>query len=653
MPQTSKIVPSVPTELIGNNLARFVLVSPSTYDEENRTVEAVFSAGSSRMIYGIEEVLEISKEAINLERLEKDIVPFLDHHNKRSLDAVLGKVVSASINDGKLIGTIKFGEGDSAKRAEEMVRNGELSGLSIGYTVEQWTQVRTEGADHDTLTATKWTLLEVSLVSVPADAEALIRSAIPHKDFNRADAQFNQEVTQVPKKAEGQSVAPIENTPDEQTRGAIAEATTQVDANTVTRAERTRISEIHDIGKRAGMSHDDIKTAIDSEDSVDDFRKRAFEKMAKVSEAAPITATTSITADGRDRFIEGASLGMMARAAIGGERNEFTSLRLEDLARESLERTSVSTRGMDRMPLVGEAFTRSGSGMHSTADFPLILQNVARLSMLKGFDEIEETFSKFTSVGTHTDFKEVKRVDVGLFPELAPKGEGGEYKHATIGESGVSAFLSTYGRTFGVTREMIINDDLNAITKIPLKMGRAAKRTIGTLVFLVFTNPAYKFKGKDLFHADYKNLSAGSLPTISSLKAARKSMAMMQDDGKVATALNIAPKYIICGPETSDDIAVLLAAQADPDAKHVGVPNVVRNMAELVQEGRISNGDFFLLADQHAHDTIEVTYLEGNEEPFLDQTDVWRKDGTEFKVRQDVGVNVLSEKGLHKVPQPA
>ena len=47
-------------------------------------------------------------------------------------------------------------------------------------------------------------------------------------------------------------------------------------------------------------------------------------------------------------------------------------------------------------------------------------------------------------------------------------------------------------------------------------------------------------------------------------------------------------------------------------------------------------------------DTIEVTYLDGVEEPFLDQRDGWTVDGTEMKVRLDAGVKALHWRGLYR-----
>jgi HK97 family phage prohead protease len=80
-------------------------------------------------------------------------------------------------NGDQLVGTLTFGQTDRAKQIEGMVARGELTGVSIGYRVSTWEIQVTIDSDVETWRATRWELLEVSLVSVPADANAGIRAA--------------------------------------------------------------------------------------------------------------------------------------------------------------------------------------------------------------------------------------------------------------------------------------------------------------------------------------------------------------------------------------------------------------------------------------------------------------------------------------------
>ncbi|KJC37148.1 hypothetical protein UP09_28300 [Bradyrhizobium sp. LTSP885] len=93
------------------------------------------------------------------------------------------------------MGKLAFNQTAEGRKAEGMVSRGEIAGISAGYRVEAWEIADAQGEvvnpnsmrwddDDLTFTATRWELLEVSLVTVPADAGAGIRAH--HDGFDRA-----------------------------------------------------------------------------------------------------------------------------------------------------------------------------------------------------------------------------------------------------------------------------------------------------------------------------------------------------------------------------------------------------------------------------------------------------------------------------------
>ncbi len=358
--------------------------------------------------------------------------------------------------------------------------------------------------------------------------------------------------------------------------------------------------------------------------------------------------------DGADKWAEGVTQGIMMRAGMikADRSNEFAGLTLSEVARESLKVLNIKTGGMNRMDMVGRAFTvrAEGPGFNSTSDFPTILQNVAFKSMMRGYTEADETFDKWTGKGTLSDFRPAYRVDSGLFPALDKIDEGAEYKYGTLTDSGTQVVLATYGKMFAITRQAIINDDLHYFDRVPMKMGRAAKRTIGNLVYAILnTNPLMQ-DGAALFSTAHGNLWAGGVaPIASTLSAARVAMARQKDDAGLSTGVGIVPKYILLPPELVDPFTTVLKAEyltGDAGLQ----PNYVKNAAEPISDNRLSAGSWFLVADAALTDTIEVDYLDGNEEPFMDQRQGWTVDGAEFKVRIDAGVKALHWRGLYKNP---
>lgn len=397
-------------------------------------------------------------------------------------------------------------------------------------------------------------------------------------------------------------------------------------------------------GKFSGDHADLLAASLDDvECSVETARENLLAELGKAE--TPVNKNVVIVADEKDKFGEGVSNALMARAGLAKDdaKNEFRGHTLGELARASLERSGVNTSRMDKRTLASNAFT------HTSSDFGSLLANVAEKAMLKGYEEAEETFKLWTSKGTLSDFKATSRVDLNTFPSLDSVGDGEEYNYGTTGDRGETIQLATYGKMFAITRQTIINDDLSAFTRIPQRMGRAAIRTIGNLVYAVLTaNPAMS-DGTALFHADHGNLGTGAI-TTASLDALRVKMAL-QKEGEAT--LNVTPSYLIV-PAALQGVAIsAIESETEMAANQANSkrPNYCRNMAQVISDARLdasSSAAFYMAANPAMFDGIEVAYLDGNETPFLDQQNGWNVDGTEFKVRIDAGVKALDFKTLAK-----
>lgn len=363
----------------------------------------------------------------------------------------------------------------------------------------------------------------------------------------------------------------------------------------------------------------------------------------------------TVTADARDKFIAGVTLALENKTGIDkGERNEFSGRRMFEIARMSLELSGVRASYRDDYAMIGAAIAPViMAGQMGSSDFVNILANVAHKAMLKGYDEAEETFAQWTSTGTLSDFKTVSRVDLGIFPSLDKVEEGAEYNYAKLSDRGVTLALATYGKMFAITRQAIINDDLNAFTKVPSKMGRAAHRTIGNLVYALLTSNPVMADGNNLFHANHKNLAsgAGSAMGVASLDAGRVAMAKQQDKDANAVALNIRPALLLAPVGLQGTAHQLMASQTEPGQNNAALANRVANMAKVITDARldaVSATAWYLSANPASTDTIEVSYLNGVQTPTLEQREGWNVDGVEFKVRHDAGVNLLDFIGLYK-----
>lgn len=168
-------------------ITRALMIRAQSLDESARTVEAVISTGAEVRRYdwfaGDEfiEKLGMDPGQVRLDRLIG--APVCDSHRHwESVERVLGAVRSARLENGALLGTLYFTEGDArADALLNQIRQGVISKVSVGYEVHHWT----DGGEQDgvrVLVASDWSPFEVSAVAVPADPAAAIRSTDPARE---------------------------------------------------------------------------------------------------------------------------------------------------------------------------------------------------------------------------------------------------------------------------------------------------------------------------------------------------------------------------------------------------------------------------------------------------------------------------------------
>lgn len=337
---------------------------------------------------------------------------------------------------------------------------------------------------------------------------------------------------------------------------------------------------------------------------------------------------------------------LLARAGIDKDKvdakdNAYNAMTLRELARASLVDRGISVSGHNAMSMVGLAFT------HSSSDFGQILIDVAHKSLLKGWETAVENFDQFTSRSTLTDFRAAKRVGLGDFGYLPQVGEGEEYTYGTIGDEGASVALATYGQLFSITRQAIINDDMHLLTKIPEKMGQAARATIAKLVFALLTGNAIAQDGKALFDASHKNTLTGASLDVTSID---KAIQMM--NGFVNTRgepLAIEPDFMLL-PTSLYTRAKQVLGSASVEGADInsGIINPIRDIVPTVKSARLQVADpkSWYLINKEA---IEVSYLDGIDTPYMEQQQGFTVDGVSTKVRIDAGVNVIDYRGIVKV----
>jgi hypothetical protein len=290
--------------------------------------------------------------------------------------------------------------------------------------------------------------------------------------------------------------------------------------------QKARVNAIGDLFAMFGNKHMELQNqcVADPDCSVDKAKDLLLAELGKTATPSNKTTQPHIHAGNGNFVADGIRQALMARAGFEGQErdNVYNGMTLREYARMALTEKGIGVSSYNPMQMVGLALT------HSTSDFGNILLDVANKALLQGWEEAQETFEQWTKKGQLSDFKTAHRVGMGGFPSLRQVREGAEYKYITTSDKGETIALATYGEIFSVTRQAIINDDLNQLTDVPMKMGRAAKATIGDLVYAILTKNPKLSDGKALFHADHKNLSAGAI-SVASLDESRKLMRLQKE----------------------------------------------------------------------------------------------------------------------------
>ncbi len=367
------------------------------------------------------------------------------------------------------------------------------------------------------------------------------------------------------------------------------------------------------------------------------------------SAAAP---TGSLTQDETVTYREGAFGALLHRAnpsahKLEGPATQFRGMDLMDMARDAVERAGHRTRGMSKQEIAVKA-------LQSTSDFPAILGNTVNRSLRAGYDAAPRTFLPFSRQTTLPDFKEISRVQLGGAPSLKRVVEGGEYEQGSIGEGAEKYRVHKYGRIVALTWETIVNDDLDALSRIPFAFGASSADLESDLVYAILTNNPNMADGVALFHATHGNLGTAAKladaldPTKDNpLAAMRKAMRLQK--GIEGRYITVNPQFLIV-PPSLEEVALKATNAGFVAGKGVDI-NVTGVTLTPIVEPRLEDASataWFGAATPGVIDTIEHAYLEGHEGVFTETKQGFEIDGMQVKCRHVFGAKAIDYRGLFK-----
>jgi phage major head subunit gpT-like protein len=291
---------------------------------------------------------------------------------------------------------------------------------------------------------------------------------------------------------------------------------------------------------------------------------------------------------------------------------------------------------------------RAAFATHDIAD---ILSATVNKFLLQGFTTVDTSWQRISTTRSVSDFKTVSsyRLTGGFkFEEMSGKSE---FKMAQAGDVTYQNSARTYGIATNVTREDIINDDLGALTAVPTRIGRGAALKLNEVFWGRFLN------NSTFFSTGNKNYQsgAGTAFGVDGITAAELLFLNQTDDDGyplavspsimlVPTSLNARALQLRSSTEIRDTNASTKYPTANP---HAGKYEILTTpyLSNSLFTGN-STTAYYLLASPADLSTIEVCFLNGVQQPTVEQADLdFSVLGIQMRGYFDFGVAMVEPRG--------
>lgn len=663
-------------------------------DRENRSLPIVLATDAPVETYDISR-MEIVNEVLHMDGMElPKQIPLVDSHERGSVVNVLGSIRELRVEGGRLIGRAYFASDETSRNTFEKYADGHLTDFSVGaQPLEREYEGRTKNIKRSRL-------VEGSAVAVGADSNSKAMLALrAYREPSALRKELMQEELMkllVERGLDGsatdkQILEFVERQLDKPEPGIDAKTALEIvrqlnlnttgsepkpDAQEEVKRALERYESIDELCRKHNVSIEDRTKYLKSDASVDAIARTILEDLLPKKEGAtvgPNNESIEVTRSERDKFYDAVSYGVIQRSLSGhrvseelqrqiGDKpvgaDDFRFRRIPDIAREFCQRADIRVEGIPDHEVCRKAVgirnfvERSGTSFHSTGSFTNIFLDAMNKTLRAAYDEAPSTYQRWVrQASSASDFKTLHRIvfgEIGLPEEVE---ENGKYPEMTTTDSKESYRVTKHGGIFSITLEMMVNDDMDAMTRIPRMQGNAMRRKINLDAYAILTDNAALADGVALFHASSHGANLDSTALAEGALDTGWSVMSTQSGLDSTTILGIKPRFLI--------VPSSLAATAYRLTGGGVVPQTVGNVPlyggqrqlEVVEEGQLdgtSTTGWYLAADNNVVDTVEITFLQGEETPVLDREDGFDTDTIKYKIRQSYGIKAIDYRGLYQ-----
>lgn len=625
-------------------------------DEENQVIRVTFSSEFPvlrRSFFDDDWIETLGHDAaeVLLDRLNAG-APVLYNHARSDdwsyRDTRIGVVQRAWIEKDRGHAELKISRREDVAGVWRDIQDGVLCNVSVGYKIHERTLIKENGdGGPDEYRVNRWEPLEISLVDIPADytvgvgrsqeKDPSTKFRIIELDDKRTEAMPSENPT------------PENNPTPDANVNAIAEQARKEAID----AEKKRRVDVRAVFEHFPQCSEIRDTCLDDPGiTVEQARKLLLDELGKDTQPVndPIRRIDAGETD-REKFRKAAENWLPVKAGMKNAKrdaqNELNGYTLREVVRRSLELCGNSTRGMDEAQMLQRAI------VHGSSDFPAITENIANKMMMEGFEDADETYEMWVdNTGSLSDFKIASLIDVGGFNAFREVKPGGEIKYVSTSDGKEQIQLATFAERFSIDRQTLINDDVGAFTMIPMEFGRAARATVGNLVYGILTGNPKMRDNVTLFHANHGNLLTGATPTTGSVNAMRVAMGTQKRTAVTDRASNIRLAYLVV-PLALQGIALQIK-NGQFEITSTGIdstrPNHEANQFEVIAESRLDDDDPAVWYGAARRRTIKVAYLNGRREPMIMRKETTDVLGVEWVVYLDAAAKALDWRTIAKNP---
>lgn len=538
--------------------------------------------------------LPVGIELAGVSWREDNAIPILCLHDSHDIDAICGQAKKVKCEGSSLIVDAEFMPvSETAKKVHELAKAGFKFQASVGISpsdvlyIDKDTKAMLNGTEveGECYIVRAGVLNEVSIVPLGADnstATAIAAASQPQKEKSIMD----------PKK-----------TPVEAAKTAEA-VTVEAAAN----AERERVASVIEACK----GHEDIMAQAVKEGwtaekaELECLRAEKADALKNERPSAPSIIDLKAAAPKDAKTVAAAAC---MGAAMGDEvlAKQFKGVDLDAAHDLDVNRLSdiFAAFGYTYRPGDNASMTKAIKAAFSTADIPNVLSNVAHKFVLAGFGAVGEDWRKVSRAIPVTDFKAVKGVRLVMGGVLQPLAKGGELKHVSLSDESRDLAAATKGSIVGITREDLINDDLDVLSMIPERFGQMAARTINKDVFGAVSRTA----------GDYGANTSGALNVANLATAYQLALGITDTNGDYLGAM---PNVILASPSNYlSALNIYQSEQITGTSSEKGKNNVMRGLLAPITSQFLGSGTAYWLFNS-AFPLVDVAFLNGRTTPVVE-----------------------------------